>query len=154
MSAQDIPGFFAQTIPAAWFHSRPNIEFDDEEILCVGELRAGTTVEEFREASRGGRMSIAADAEARFHRKVSWGVVFDGRTTLFTTQSTPVMTRLRLSERAVLDTLITSGVARSRSEALAWCVKLVGRHQAEWLEDLRGALIDVERVRAEGPTLI
>jgi len=70
---------------------------------------------------------------------------------LFTTQSMPVMTRLRLTERATLDTLIEAGVARSRSEALAWCVRLVGRHEAEWLADLRSALVDVERVRAEGP---
>jgi hypothetical protein len=65
-----------------------------------------------------------------------------------------VMTRLRLRERAVLDTLIEGGVARSRSEALAWCVKLVGRHESEWLADLREALSGVEHVRAEGPTLI
>jgi hypothetical protein len=64
------------------------------------------------------------------------------------------MTRLRLRERAVLDTLIDAGVARSTSDALAWCVKLVARHQAEWLAELREALVGVERVRAEGPTPI
>jgi hypothetical protein len=99
-------------------------------------------------------MSIATEAEARFHRKVSWEAELDGRTTLFSTLGTPVMTRLRLPERAVLDTLISSGIARIRSEALAWCVELVGRHQAEWLEDLRDALVGVERVRTEGPTLL
>ena len=99
-------------------------------------------------------MELATEAEARFGRKVSWGVEHDGSTTLFTTQATPVMTRLRLPERITLDTLIDGGVARSRSEALAWCVKLVGLHQAEWLSDLRTALVDVERVRSEGPTSI
>jgi hypothetical protein len=99
-------------------------------------------------------MAIAGEAESRFGRKVSWGVERDGYTTLFTTQSTPVMSRLRLPERVLLDTLIDAGVARSRSEAVAWCVKLVGRHQADWLADLRGALVDVQRVRAEGPALI
>lgn len=154
MNQQEIQEFFERRVPEGWFSAHPRIDLDDEEILCVGVLAPGATVEGFREETRAERMSIAAEAESRFRRKVSWGVEQDGRTTLFTTQSTPVMTRLRLQERAVLDTLISAGIARSRSEALAWCVKLVGRHQAEWLEDLRGALADVERVRAEGPTLI
>jgi hypothetical protein len=51
----------------------------------------------------------------------------------------------------VLDTLVEAGVARSRSEALAWCVRLVGRNQAEWIESLRTALGAVGRARAEGP---
>jgi len=78
----------------------------------------------------------------------------DGTTTLFTTLSIPAMTRLRLPERHVLDTLIEGGIARSRSDALAWCVRLVGQHQGEWLADLRDALVGVERIRAEGPTLL
>jgi hypothetical protein len=85
---------------------------------------------------------------------VSWGVTTDGVTTLFTTLGMPTMTRLRLRERAVLDTLIDAGVARSTSDALAWCVKLVARHQSEWLAELREALVGVERVRAEGPTAL
>ena len=144
--------FFEQKTPVTWFSGHPRIEQDDEEIVCVGILPAGTVAEDFRELTRAERVSIATEAEARFHRKVSWGVELDGRTTMFTTLATPVMTRLRLGERAVLDTLIDAGIARSRSEALAWCVKLVGRHQAEWLEDLREALVGVARVRTEGPT--
>ena len=50
------------------------------------------------------------------------------------------MTRLRMAERRVLDTLVEAGVARSRSHALAWCVRLVGEKQEEWLGDLREAL--------------
>ena len=64
------------------------------------------------------------------------------------------MSRLRLRERAVLDTLIDAGVARSRSEALSWCVKLVARHEREWLDELREAMTGVEQVRSGGPTLI
>ncbi len=146
--------FFEQKTPDTWFSGHPRIEQDDEEIVCVGVVPAGTVVEDFREMTRADRMSIATEAEARFHRTVSWGVELDGRTTMFTTLATPVMSRLRLRERVVLDTLISSGIARSRSEALAWCVKLVGRHQSEWLEDLRDALVGVERVRTEGPTLL
>ncbi|CAA9236244.1 MAG: hypothetical protein AVDCRST_MAG57-1283, partial [uncultured Blastococcus sp.] len=63
----------------------------------------------------------------------------------------PVMTRLRQDERRVLDTLVDSGVARSRSEALAWCVKLVGRNADSWLAELREAMTSVQRVREQGP---
>ena len=71
---------------------------------------------------------------------------------LFTHLAVPVMTRLRQPERQILDTLVESGVARSRSDALAWCVRLVGRNSEEWLERLREARTHVEKVRAEGPT--
>lgn len=150
----EITNYFKEKIPATWLAAEPTVVVDDDEILWVGPLPAGTIADEFRERTREARMTIAAEAESRFDRKVSWGIEVDGRRTLFTTLGLPVMTRLRLSERAVLDTLVTAGVARSRSEALAWCVKLVGRHQSEWLEDLRAALVDVERVRTEGPTLL
>jgi hypothetical protein len=105
----------------------------------------------FREQTRDARMEIAREAEHAFGRKVSWGVVCDGQKVMFTTLSSPVMTRLRQSERRVLDTLVDAGVARSRSDALAWCVRLVGEHEDSWLSDLREALRHVEQVRAEGP---
>lgn len=150
----DIRSLFHSQVPRGWFEGPPVVEADDDEILCVGTLPPGQSVEQFRERTRAERMAIAAEAEARFGRKVSWGVERDGATTLFTTLNTPVMTRLRLRERAVLDTLVEAGVARSRSEALAWCVKLVGRHESEWLDELRDALVGVEHARAGGPTLI
>jgi hypothetical protein len=62
------------------------------------------------------------------------------------------MTRLRMRERRVLDTLVDAGVARSRSHALAWCVRLVAERQDDWLSDLRDALTRVEEVRGQGPT--
>jgi hypothetical protein len=64
-----------------------------------------------------------------------------------------VMTRLRQAERQVLDTLVDSGVARSRSEALAWCVRLVGEHADQWLTDLRTAMGSVDELRQRGPEL-
>ena len=150
----DLDAFFASRIPAGWFTGPVRIDADDEEILCVGTLPAGRGPRQFREATRAERVAIAEDAERQFRRKVSWGVQQDGATTLFTTLSIPAMTRLRLPERRVLDTLVDGGIARSRSDALAWCVRLVGRHQGEWLEDLRDALVGVERIREEGPTLL
>jgi Arc/MetJ-type ribon-helix-helix transcriptional regulator len=62
-----------------------------------------------------------------------------------------VMTRLRQPERLVLDTLVDAGVARSRSEALVWAVRLVGEHAEAWLAELRDAMAAVEEVRARGP---
>jgi len=61
------------------------------------------------------------------------------------------MTRLRMPERKVLDTLVAAGVARSRADALAWCVRLVGQHEEGWINELRDALVRVKEVRAEGP---
>jgi hypothetical protein len=94
---------------------------------------------------------IAEGAQRRFRRKVSWGATCGSTTEQFTTASVPVMTRLRMSERSVLDTFIDAGIARSRSEALAWCVRLVGRNEAAWISELRSAFEHVEQVRAQGP---
>ena len=150
----EIREFFEDRIPSEWFVGPPSIESDEEEILCVGALPSGASVDGFREATRQERMALAREAESRFGRVVSWGVEHEGVTTLFTTHSSPVMTRLKLRERAVLETLIDGGIARSRSEALAWCVKLVARHQEDWLAELREALEAVEQVRVGGPSLI
>jgi FixJ family two-component response regulator len=63
------------------------------------------------------------------------------------------MTRLKQPERQVLDILVDSGVARSRADALAWSVKLVGEHTEEWLGKLRTAMSAVDDLRAQGPDL-
>jgi len=98
-------------------------------------------------------MEIAQQAEHRYRRKVAWGARLGSTDELFTTLSVPVMTRLRQSERQVLDTLVDAGVARSRSEALAWAVHLVGEHADEWLGELREAMRAVEKLRGQGPDL-
>lgn len=105
----------------------------------------------FREESRARRVQIAEEAEAAFGRVLSWGASCGGTMRRFTTASVPVMTRLRIDERLVLDTLVDAGVARSRSDALAWCVRLVGTHEDRWIADLRTAFAQVEEVRARGP---
>ena len=142
-----------EQIPAEWFDGPPEVRVDREEILVVGVLRADVDPRAFREHSRDMRMRIAAAAEARWLRKVSWGVRVGTTEHRFTSVSVPVMSRLRIDERLVLDALIDGGLARTRSEALAWCVRLVGQHQREWLDELREAATAVERVRAKGPNL-
>lgn len=149
----EIVEWFTKRLPASWFIGPPSVTAD-EEIIVVGPLpepATPRTIAEFREASREERMVIAAEAEQLFRRKVSWGVEAAGRRHLFTTLGLPVMTRLRQPERAVLDTLIGAGVARSRSEALGWCVRLVGERESVWLADLKQALGAVEKARAKGP---
>ena len=148
----DLTQFLNGLVPTDWFAAPVTVQFDDDEILVVGSLGADRSIDEFRAATRLDRMAIADQVEAHFGRKVSWGVAQGDVTSLFTTYSPPITTRLRLSERAVLDTLVSAGAARSRSDALSWCVKLVARHAAEWLADLRSALVDVERIRDGGPT--
>jgi hypothetical protein len=161
-------GWFAGRLPDGWFTAPPEIRADREEVTVVGTLPdpagAGSEASEaaaaaaaegrarrFREETRDHRIEIAREAEHKFGRKVSWGVEVSGQRVMFTTFSVPVMTRLRQSERLVLDTLVDGGVARSRSDALAWCVRLVGANQDTWLADLKAALRKVEQVRAEGP---
>lgn len=160
-------GWFAGRLPADWFDGTPTIVLDREEVSVIGRLPVPEAAEDaseaerseaiaghvrrFREETRDRRIEIAREAEYRFGRKVSWGVTCGDEDVMFTTLSVPVMTRLRQPERRVLDTLVEAGVARSRSEALAWCVRLVGRNADEWLGDLREALQHVERARAAGP---
>jgi hypothetical protein len=114
---------------------------------------AAGRIKRFREETRSARIDIAKEAERIFGRKVAWGVRCGDHEEMFTTLSVPVMTRLRQAERRVLDTLVDAGVARSRSDALAWCVRLTGEHAESWLTELRDALRRVEEVRAQGPTV-
>src|SRR3989442_5746176 len=167
LSEDELGGWFAGRLPQGLYSGAPTITSDRDEILVVGdidepELPANSAegaratarsarIARFRGETRDARIQVARDAERLFGRKVSWGARCGGVEELFTTLGVPVMTRLRLEDRHVLDTLINAGVARSRSEALAWCVRLVAQHQADWIESLRGALSSVQKVRAEGP---
>jgi hypothetical protein len=163
--AGDASDWFAGRMPEGWFAGDPTVVVDREEITVIGRLpepdggesdaHASGRAARFREETRQDRMRIADEAEARYGRKVSWGVDVgdpaDPERILFTHIAVPVMTRLRQSERQVLDTLVDAGVARSRSDALAWSVRLVGEHTDEWLAKLRAAMSAVDDVRAEGP---
>ena len=153
MTTQEkISEFFAKKIPADWGKGDVAVTADNEEILVVVPIEGDAR--EFRENTRDKRMKIADEAESKFNRKVSWGVEVGGDRKLFTHVALPVMTRLRLPERSVLDTLVAGGVARSRADALAWCVRLVGKHEADWLKDLNDALTQVKNVRSEGPVAL
>ena len=169
LTDDELTGWFAGRLPDKLFSAPPVITSDRDEILIVGdidepEMPADATdatrgaarsarIARFRGETRDRRIAVARDAERLFGRKVSWGARCGGVEEHFTTLGVPVMTRLRMEDRHVLDTLIDAGVARSRSEALAWAVRLVARHQSEWIDSLRQALSNVEKVRAEGPDI-
>jgi hypothetical protein len=166
-TVEKIRGWLTGRLPQDLFDGAPEVLVDREEITVIGRIaepqvaddasdaeRAAAVagrIKEFRERTREQRMAVARELEHRSGRKVAWGVECGDRRELFTTLSVPVMTRLRQPERRILDTLVDAGVARSRSDALAWCVKLVGDNAEAWLSDLRQAMEGVERVRAQGP---
>jgi hypothetical protein len=161
--ADDAADWFRGRLPDAWF-SEIDVRTDREEITVIGTMTAeqgagadGAEAEgrisRFRADTKAERIEIALEAQARYQRKVSWGVRLGDTEALFTHVAAPVMTRLRQPERQVLDTLVDAGVARSRSDALAWSVRLVGEHAEEWLGQLRDAMAEVDKLRGEGPSL-
>jgi hypothetical protein len=159
--------WLAGRLPEEWFTGPVEVRRDRDEIVIVGSLpepqlpddadeaarevaaRGRTT--SFREDTRDKRIEIARELEHLSGKKVSWGVRVGDREVLFTHLAAPVMTRLRQPERQVLDTLVEAGVARSRADALAWCVRLVGERSEAWLGELRTAMKQVEEVRSKGP---
>ena len=162
-SADDAADWFRGRLPDEWF-SEIDVRTDREEITVIGTLtdsqgagadgaEAEGRISRFRADTKAERIEIALEAQSRYQRKVSWGVRLGDTEALFTHVAAPVMTRLRQPERLVLDTLVDAGVARSRSDALAWSVRLVGEHADEWLGKLRDAMRNVDDLRAEGPQI-
>jgi hypothetical protein len=168
-STEGLSGWLVGRLPGDWFEGAPSVTVDRDEIVIVGRVPAPEVppgddevtrsaaeagrITRFREETRDERMAIDREAQHLFGRNIAWGAQAGETTQVFTNLSVPVMTRLRQPERLVLDTLVDSGVARSRSDALSWCVKLVGTNADEWLRDLRAAMEAVESVRQQGPAV-
>lgn len=163
-TSEELNAWFAGNLPDDWFADPANVIFDRDEILVTGTLpmpklakgddktvAAHARIAAFREDSRAQRMAIAERAQAIYQRTVSWAVECGDEHVAYTTANVPVMTRLGISERALLDTLIDAGVARSRSEALGWCVALVADNESEWVDELRSAMESVSDLRESGP---
>ena len=164
-SAEELRAWFAGNLPDDWFTEPVAIRFDRDEVIVHGTLAPpavdGDTsealanrarIDAFRETTREDRIAIALRAEEQFLRKVSWTVSCGEEYREYTVANVPVMTRLHIEDRAILDTLIDAGVARSRSEALAWTVRLVAENESDWLNELREAMTSVEEVRNQGPS--
>lgn len=161
----EIKGWLGGRIPADWGVSVGDLKMDEHEALVTlrladvqnveGDLDAARLgrIQQFREETREARIKISQEAQRKFGKIVSWAAECGEVQQIFTHLALPVMTRLRLPEREVLDALVEAGIARSRAHALAWCVALVREHQGEWLKDLKQAMESVARVRAQGPKL-
>ncbi len=144
--------WFGRRLPTGWTTGPPQIDLDREEILILLPLPDEDGPAGFRERTREQRIALGRSAEEQFGRKVSWGAMTPGGRQTFTRVETPVTAPLGLGERRVLDTLVAGGVAASRSDAVAWCIRLVGRHEADWLQDLDDAAASVEGAPTERPT--
>ncbi len=164
VTTEEIRSWFAGNLPDDWFTGPVTVVHDRDEIVVTGdlakpklakgddaEIASQARVKAFREDTREHRMAIADRAQDEFERTVSWAVTCGDTEKRFTSASVPVMTRLHIEERATLDTLIDAGVARSRSEAISWAVRLVAENEAEWIDDLKAAMEKVEKVRDAGP---
>ena len=168
-SDNEIKSWFERRVPSDWFLGEIDVTTDRDEILVTGalpepdipegadedaiSLARAETVQRFRAATREERMGVADEAQTLFQRTVSWGAGSTDKRVLFTHLGVPVMSRLRLPERRVLDTLVRAGVAKNRSDALSWCVRFVRKDQTDWLDELREAFGAVEKVKAEGPNI-
>ena len=162
----EIRSWLAGRLPQGWFVDAPEVMADRDEILVVGRIedvaqaegvdvataRSGR-IRKYREDTREERMRIAAEAQRKFGRHVSWAVRVGETSELFTHLAVPVMTRLRIRERSVLDRLVRSGVVQNRSQAMAWCVRLVAQKESDWMADLAEAMQQVELAREKGPRL-
>ena len=168
-----IKNWFEARVPHDWyalehgFAEDVEVLVDREEIVVVGPLAAPdagedaqaapadsarrAAVKKFRKDTRERRMEIAEEAQEIFGRHVAWGALVGSDRYLFTHLSVPAMTRMKITERQVLDTLVDAGVASSRSEALAWCVRYVGKKEEAWLDELGEAFKSVAAVRSKGP---
>lgn len=164
VTTQELSAWFAGNVSDDWFTEPVSVVFDRDEIIVTGSVptprvedgvdaraAAEARIDGFRETTRDDRIGIASRAESKFERKVSWAVTCGDVHQAYTVASVPVMTRLHMEERKTLDTLIDAGVARSRSEALAWAVSLVAENESEWIEKLRSAMTEVEELRNQGP---
>lgn len=167
VTGETLRSWFAGNLPDDWFTGPVEVVFDRDEIVITGdlpmpklakgddeELAATERISAFRENTREQRMEVASRAQHTFERHVSWAVTCGEASSAFTMASVPVMSRLHIDERQTLDTLIEAGVARSRSEAVAWAVRLVADNEAEWIGRLREAMAEVDKVRDEGPAPI
>ena len=122
---EELGGWFAGRIPAEWFQGPPSVSADREEIMVVGALSepelpadAGPEAREAALTARSpgsGRTPEASGCASPMRlndgsaaRSAGASCVGD-LSASFTTLSVPAMTRLRMDERRVLDTLIEIG---------------------------------------------
>lgn len=159
MNEADLEAWLLARLPADLVASAPQLlTYDDELVIMLlvaagaeglGEAAAHGRIAELREASRPLRVQLARELQAVLRRPIAWGMRLGEAEELFTTRSTPVMTRLNRNERDVLDTLVAAGVADTRSAALAYVVRAFAIAHGEWLAEVRQAIEQVQQVRSK-----
>ncbi len=163
MQPDELQAWLAARLPAALMAAQPDIQVYPDEVVLMLHLSDATLpassgeqqrnaeldfISQQRENSRPMRMKLARQLQKRLGKTVSWGMQVGESSVLFTTRTTPVMTRLGRAEREVLDTLVAAGVAETRSSALAYTVRTFAFEHADWLAEVREAIEQVEQVRS------
>jgi hypothetical protein len=164
VDTQELQRWLQERLPAQLLAATPEITVYDDELVVMLPITGETPdptpdepdrtraeqrlIAQRREETRALRMRLARDLQGLVGRPVAWGMRIGDRSTLFTTRSTPVMTRLGRVERDVLDTLVAAGVADTRSSALAYTVRAFAAEHADWLAEVRTAIEQVQEVRA------
>jgi hypothetical protein len=143
--------WFESRVPSEWRSGPVELEVDQEEAFVILPRGVAGDPSSFRNETRESRIRLAQQAEEAFGVKVSWGVSRNGRRQMFTTARATVTVPLAMSERQVLEALVAAGVAQDRADAVAWCIRLVGQHEADWLQDLREALAAAPGAGRERP---
>jgi hypothetical protein len=164
VNTKELQQWIGERLPDGIAAAPPEITFYDDEIVIVVPLAEDATgadaeseerraaayrlIAQRREETRSLRIKLARELQARLGRPVAWGMRAGSSEALFTTRSTPVMTRLGRAEREVLDTLVAAGVADTRSSALAYAVRAFAAEHTDWLAEVREAIAQVDQVRA------
>lgn len=162
MATDELHHWLHERLPAALMAAPPEIApYDDELVVMLtlaaelpegGEARreaAEQTITRLREETRTLRMRLARELQSRSGLPVAWGMRLAEFEVLFTTRSAPVMTRLGRAERDVLDLLVASGIADTRSAALSYIVRVFAHEHADWLAEARHAVLQIARVREQ-----
>ncbi|MBX0327325.1 hypothetical protein K2Z83_06505 [Oscillochloris sp. ZM17-4] len=156
MSDDDLQLWIAQRLPPALAAGPPLVRrYADELVIMLqvappaGPGEAAALIARLREESRALRIQIAGEIERGQKLPVAWGMRAGEAEALFSSRTAPVMTRLARAERDVLDTLVAAGVAETRSGALAYAVRTFAAEHGEWLAEVRHAIAEVDRVRAQ-----
>ena len=158
---QELTEWLLNRMPATVAASNPEVTIDDDEVLIVlnlntsgltgdGEARAKAErelIDRRRNETKGLRMAAGRQIGHAYGRAVSWGMRAGGTTELFTNNTAPVMTRLSRDERHVLDTLITAGVANTRSAALGYVVRAFATEHKSWLDEVQDTMARVAGLR-------
>jgi len=164
VKTNELQAWLQEHVPAEMLSGPPEIAvYDDEAVIIVplelsgfddaleGEERRAAErrlIAQRREESRPWRIKLARVLQPMLGRAIAWGMRAGESEALFSTRSVPVMTRLGRAERDVLDTLVAAGVADTRSAALAYAVRAFAAEHADWLDEVREAIAQVEQVRA------